>query len=249
MIDEPEKEYFTFVKVERTDKVMMEQIFRLRYQVYCLECNFLKQEDYPDGIETDEYDDQSVHFAAINEDNDIIGTMRLILPGRNIFPVEHHCPNIVIDKTGLPQVSYAEISRLVISKRLRRRKNDQLYYEPQVEDVKVSTAENVQFIRRAKPMAFGLYREAYMESKRLGITHWYSLMEKSLWLLLRIHGFVFEPIGEEVDVYGPVRPYIGKIAQIEQEVYKKFPKFFDYFTKNLDADLMRQINIGPSAAD
>jgi N-acyl amino acid synthase of PEP-CTERM/exosortase system len=242
MIDEPEKEYFTFTKVERSNKALMEQVFRLRYQVYCLECNFLKPEDYPDGIEMDEYDDQSVHFAAMNEDGQVIGTMRLILQGKHIFPVEHHCPGIVIDKTGLPQVSYAEISRLVISKKLRRRKNDELYYEPQIEDVKVTTAENIQFLRRAKPMAFGLYREAYQESKRIGITHWYSLMEKSLWLLLRIHGFVFEPIGEEVDVYGPVRPYIGKITQIEAEVQKKFPKFFEYFMKNLDQEFMPDVS-------
>jgi hypothetical protein len=55
---------------------------------------------------------------------------------------------------------------------------------------------------------------------------------------LRIHGFIFEAIGDEVDVYGPVRPYLGKIEIMEQEVAKRFPKFFNYFTQ--DQEIQQQ---------
>ena len=186
----------------------MQQIFKLRFQVYCRECGFIREEDYPESSEQDEYDPQSIHFAAINSVGDVVGTMRIILPGALPLPIERHCAGIQIKPDPLPGMGYAEVSRLVISKYLRRRRDDGMYYEPQVEDKKVEGA-NADFLRRAKPMAFGLYREMYHESKRRGISYWYALMEKSLWLLLRIHGFRFDCIGDEIDVYGPVRPYLG----------------------------------------
>ena len=230
-----QQEPFIFKKVRLEDKELMEEVFRLRYQVYALECNFIKPEDYPDRKESDHLDSQSVHFVAINKDNDVIGTLRMILLGEHPLPIQEHCPYLEAGK-GLQSGTYAEISRLVISKNLRRRKNDELYYEPQVEDVNGRDAQNREFMRRAKPMAFGIYRELYQESKRRGITQWYSLMEKSLWLLLRLHGFKFEAIGDELDIYGPVRPYIGKIPIIEQEVYYRFQKFYSYFMENLEKE-------------
>src|SRR5689334_23097596 len=118
-----EKEYFLFKKIDPKDQQAMEQIYRLRFEVYCHECGFIEEKDYPDGRETDEYDKQSVHFAAINSFGEIIGTVRLILSTPLVLPIKKYCPDVRLE----PEVSYAEISRLVISKRLRRRANDQLY--------------------------------------------------------------------------------------------------------------------------
>jgi N-acyl amino acid synthase of PEP-CTERM/exosortase system len=231
-------EDFQFKKVEIHDQEMMDQIFRLRFQVYARECGFIKEADYPGQKESDEYDkEQSVHFAALDSAGAVIGTMRLLLPGALPLPIERHCPSLKI--TPDPVNGHAEVSRLVISKQLRRRRDDGLYYEPQVED-KTVTGEHAEFLRRAKPMAFGLYREMYQESKRRGLVYWYALMEKSLWLLLRIHGFRFDCIGEEVDVYGAVCPYLGKLPVIEQEVLRKFPKFFDFFNENLNQKTMAE---------
>jgi N-acyl amino acid synthase of PEP-CTERM/exosortase system len=158
----------------------------------------------------------------------------MILPGKLPLPIQLKCHDVKIDHLTLPQLTFAEVSRLVISKKLRRRKDDAMYYEPQLDDQTGKDASGQEFLRRARPMAFGIYRELYHESKRLGVTHWYSIMEKSLWLLLRLHGFAFEKIGQEIDFYGPVSPYIGKIAQIEKEVEQKFPRFYEYFVNNVD---------------
>ncbi len=221
-----EKEYFKFKKVDFNDKEMMQQLYRLRFDVYCHECNFIKAEDYPQGFESDEYDPQSVHFAAINDFNEVIGTLRIILPRPLPLPIRHHCPNLILEN----EENCIEISRLVISRKLRRRVDDKLYYGPQVED-KIIQQENKEFMRRAKPMAFGLYREMYRECKARGITHWYTLMEKPLRLLLSLHGFKFNCVGDAVDFYGPVYPHLGKTSEIEEEVKKKFPQFFDYFVE------------------
>lgn len=230
-----ELEPFTFAQIDFNDKPMMDRLYRLRYQVYCEECHFIKPQDYPNGKESDEFDPQSRHFAAFDSTGEVIGTVRLILPHPRPLPIQHHCPDLKIgDASKIQKLQFGEISRLIISKCLRRRQNDGMFYEPQVADQHTISLTGHQFLRRAKPMAFGLYRELYKESKRLWITHWYTLMEKSLWLLLRIHGFSFTCIGKEVDVYGSVRPYLGKISQIEEEVEKKFPKFFQFFSSDVD---------------
>lgn len=227
-----EDEVFKFRKIEFSDDAMMDKIYALRFEVYCRECGFIKAEDYPDQRERDEYDAQSIHFAAFNDDDEAVGTMRLIMPGEHPLPILEHCTELDVPREHLELPQAVEISRLVISKRLRRRHDDRMYYGPQTEDT-IVMENNEQFLRRAKPMAFGLYREIYMESKRRGITEWYSLMERPLWFLLRIHGFLFDPIGEEVDVYGPVRPYVGRVNKIEQEVHTRFKKFYNYFVAKM----------------
>lgn len=229
---EIEDEKFKFLKVDFTDEAMMDKIYALRFDVYCRECGFIRAEDYPDGRERDEYDAQSIHFAAFNGDGDAVGTMRLIMPGEHPLPILEHCTQLDVPRERLEVPEAVEISRLVISKRLRRRHDDHMYYGAKTEDEYV-VENNEQFLRRAKPMAFGLYREIYTESKRRGITEWYSLMERPLWFLLRIHGFLFDPIGAEVDVYGPVRPYVGRIDKIEQEVHTRFKKFYNYFVAKM----------------
>lgn len=230
---------FTFKKADPSDKALMDQIFQLRYQVYAHECGFIDPDEYREKREVDKYDAQSTHFVALNQENCAVGTLRLILPGEYPLPVYTHCPQINVDQDSreqLPQIRFSEISRLVITKNLRRRRNDGDYYEPQVEDKKVEADDGREFLRRSRPMAFGLYRELYQESKRLGITHWYSLMEKSLWLLLRIHGFTFECVGDTIDIYGPVNPYIGKVEHIEHNLQKKFPQFYEYLIKDQSSE-------------
>lgn len=229
-MDEP----FVFKKLDSPE--LLEEAFRLRFQVYCKECNFIKESDYPQGYETDEFDAYSIHFGGFDLQGKLIGAVRLILPTCEKFPIEEHCPFMEIDRNLIKRRECAEVSRLTVSKLYRRRVNDGLYYEPKVDDQTVED-KGAFFLRRVRPMAFGLYRAMYQECKRLGINHWFALMEKSLWMLLKIHGFVFKPIGHEVDFYGIVTPYITGIPDLEKTVHEKFPQFFQYFIENLEPEL------------
>lgn len=232
---------FTFRVLDSDDR--LDDIFSLRYQVYCRECRFIREADYPEAKEQDKYDPHSLQFS-VEDHHGLIGAARLILHSPIGFPLEEHCGDVLtIDKDSLPREQVAEISRLVISKdalsrkqlaeisrlviskEYRRRGNDGLYYAPS----ESSADEDSRVSQRVRPMVFGLYREIYQESKRRGIKYWYAVMEPSLWTLLKINGFIFHSIGEEVDYYGPVRPYMGSIDEIERSVQAKFPYFFDVY--------------------
>lgn len=233
-----QSEPFEFRRI--TSPEAMEEVYRLRYQVYCNECRFIDPKDYPDGIETDEYDRHSAHFGAYDGEGRLVGSVRLILSSPRRFPIEEHCPTLDVDPLKVSPRKSAEISRLTISKLYRRRAQDGLYYEPRAEDVAVQD-KGQYFMRRVRPMAFGLYREMYHESKRLGIRYWYALMEKTLRTLLKIHGFVFNPIGREVDFYGLVTPYLADIVELEKNVHEKFPQFYDYFMEHLEPQLQPKL--------
>ena len=72
---------------------LIEESYRLRYQVYCTERHFLEGED---GIETDEYDDHSHHILLVHrESRQAVGSARLIVgsvfrPTRS-FPMQRLC--------------------------------------------------------------------------------------------------------------------------------------------------------------
>ena len=110
--------HFTFTgKMHTTiDPILLLEIFRLRYEVYCLECRFLDPLAYQDGLEIDTYDKRSFHVASQNLEGTIVGSIRLVLArGEQEFPFEKHCPTFD-DFTFPPREQCAEVSRLVVNK-------------------------------------------------------------------------------------------------------------------------------------
>lgn len=196
-------------------------MFRLRYKVYCDEWGFERPEDHPSGIEKDEFDDHSLHFVATNEQ--IIGTVRIILPSDKGFPILHHS-QIDADLSSLDWRKVGEISRLAISKDYRRRTEDRFIYEGNGVEPPPITAENEK--RRRHEIVVGLYKSLYIESKKIGLTHWIGVMARGLCLLLRRMGIAFVPIGPEVDYHGPRTPYLASIDEIEREVARTNPELF-----------------------
>ena len=97
---------------EADSEYELERAFRLRYEVYCEEKKWLKKEDYPDGIENDEYDDKAVHLVAFDEDFRLVGNIRILRQedfGK--LPFEDH-PSLSGRQITFPAL--AELSRFVI---------------------------------------------------------------------------------------------------------------------------------------
>ena len=62
-VDHVNRQIFRSYQGHRPGEVPNE-LFKLRYDVYCVERAFLKADDSYDGLEFDDYDDCSMHFAA-----------------------------------------------------------------------------------------------------------------------------------------------------------------------------------------
>lgn len=207
---------FVFHRIEQEDP-RMEDLFRLRYQVYCTECQFESTDDHPSGLETDDYDAKSVHFcAAIKGTNEIIGTVRIILPSELGFPIERHCV-LNADRPLVDAGHIGEISRLAISKDYRRRAVDQALYAEQEVDMAELQRMHEQRREFESRIVAGLYQCVYHESLIQGLTHWYAVMVRGLYCLLRRWGITWTPIGPAVEYHGLRSPYLATIAENEKQ--------------------------------
>ena len=236
--------YFAFARADGRAEIA--ECYRLRYEVLCLERRLLPPEDYPDPLESDSYDSHSLHFLASDLHGEPAGTARLVLNGPHGLPLVAHCAlesrySFLRDPADALGPRHAEISRLAISRRFRRRQRDGVYGSPPRIKPGHSSAH---YFRGTPPptdipeMVSGLFRLIYQESKRQGITHWVVAMEYSLFVMLKRMGFKFTPIGPESDYYGPVRPYLAEIAAMEYSVSRHKPATWRYVTEGLEPHLL-----------
>ena len=219
--------YFNFQCVDGTPE--LSETFRLRYQVYCLERDFLSAEDYPTGSETDAYDPASEHFSAYDRHKQIAGSVRLVRWSPELgYPYQTHCP--VFSDAWLPPNEQArEISRLVVSKQYRRRQGDNWLGISETDPLELP--EDIAAKRGGHPIiVLGMYREMYRYCKQNGIHYWYAAMERSLARLLGRYGFDFKPIGPQIDYYGPVAIYLANLADLEARVSTESPHLFEWFS-------------------
>lgn len=92
-----------------------QRVMELRYQVYCEECGFLDPASYPERQERDVFDDHAIHLLVSNGADDVMGTMRLVLPSASGLPTQDYF-------THLPAIDWhqvGELSRLIVAPRYR----------------------------------------------------------------------------------------------------------------------------------
>jgi len=217
---------FRFVRADTKD--LKERIYRLRYEVYVEEFGFERPQDHLGGAETDAYEGSSVHFAALDPGGEVVGTIRLILSSEKGFPMED-AVDIRFPGAKPPPGRIAEISRLAVSHRYRRRRVDGLYgVESYLPSSNGGPPERKRLPREYKKrrtpvIVMGLFQIMYHESKRLGLTHWYMITTDKVFRLFKRYGFVFHPVGEPVHYHGLRTPYLGVISEMEQKVMRENP--------------------------
>ena len=231
---------FRFGLVKNQD--VLEDTFRMRHEIYVREFGFEKAEDHPDGFETDEYENDSIHFACINENDSVIGTIRLVLDSDKGFPIEHAVETTFIGEKP-DRSKIGEISRLTVSKDLRRRKEDGMYgvesYLKKKEGGVLpddGTVPDEMQGRKNPIIVLGLYQVMYHESRRLGISHWYMITEKKLFHALKKYGFLFHQIGEPVEYHGERIPYLGIIEEVEKDLFKSNPDMLKIMLTGLEKE-------------
>ncbi len=225
---------FLFRTIPKADPIINE-VYRLRYKVYCEEWGFENPEDHPGGLETDEYDPYSVHLGAFSQENgQLIGTIRLIMNSEHGFPIEKYC-SFSSDISLPDRNKVAEISRLAVSKEFRKRAVDRLLYNDG-QEAQVPREEYREIEEKRKQefhIIMGLYICMYMESKKIGLTHWYAVMAKGLRILLKRMNIQFSPIGPEVEYHGLRVPYLGVIDDIITNVSSSRGEFMEEYREEI----------------
>lgn len=182
----------------------LDELYKIRYQVYCEEYNYLDKKNYVNQKESDIYDNVSVHFVLRDKkNNNIAATVRLILNTELGFPIEKNF-KVDIHVPIKNRNSMAEISRLIVSRKYRKR-----------------------YLLLA--LIKGLY--AYIKFNKL--THIYSVLDDKLYPTLTDIGFPFKEIGSPTTYQGITSPYILDIAEMEHNLHYSNPKLYKYIKQGL----------------
>ena len=206
------------------DPLLLEQSYRLRYQVYCVERQFLPVEDYPDGLERDTFDRDSIHVGAVDTDGKVVGTARLVLPNSAGFPLFRHCSlfphettldeagNLVVEARGCQSAdatpggettrhsASAGCRRQILPPRSRRR--------PTAAD-----AASEPFRTLLQAIIYG--------AKGVGATHMLFATDAAFHRWLVHFGFPLRLAGPEADYYGRVAPHIMSMSELDQVVLSR----------------------------
>ena len=188
---------------------LINEAYRLRHQVYCLERGF--EEPGEAEIESDEFDRHSRHVVVRRRrGGEVVGTLRLVIAsprlGEASLPMHRICESSQL--RGLPTATTAEVSRFAVSK--ERRDNQ-------------SPAAAI--------VRLGLVQGAVRISRDLRLTHWCAMMERSLLRLLRSTAIDFSPLGPMVEYHGLRQPTYADISLVLRRMRQVRPELWDLVTE------------------
>jgi N-acyl amino acid synthase of PEP-CTERM/exosortase system len=207
--------YFDLVRADTPE--LLDEAYRLRYQVYCLEHAFENLAEHSNGRETDVDDDRSVHALLVHRrTGTYAGTVRVILPNchepHRLLPIQRI---LASQQRGvaerLPGPTTAEISRFLVSKEFRRRRGEELYADVGA----LGDAAAIPGERRVAPyITFGLVRGVLEICAEYGMTHICAVMHPALIRILCRFGLAFEAIGDLVNHRGLRQPCVARLEDL-----------------------------------
>lgn len=190
---------------------LQDEVYRIRYEVYCRELAYEEASRFPDQRERDEFDPIARHCLLRHRSSgEYAGCVRLIarhaLDDAVRLPFEKHCwqsldPALMVDLRARGGC-YGEISRLAVPSRFRRRKGEQ---ENPIGTGEESAQEDDQ--RRSPHIALGLYMAATSIGLESGLDGVFAMMEPRLARHLKRFGIQFQQAGGVMEYHGQRAAY------------------------------------------
>jgi N-acyl amino acid synthase of PEP-CTERM/exosortase system len=229
-------ERFTVRHIEREGSLKdLQDSYRLRYEVFCREEHFLAEEDYPDQLEHDGFDELSEHIVVReNESERIVGTVRLVRYSNELgFPTAAHFSDLNTKLAQLPLAKIYEISRLCISPLYRQRlvPKDGLYgVESYLEETSGSSQNGSPNRRKYPIILIYLIKKMYQIAVVSGGEYLIASMEAGLIRYLSMCGVESERLaGDYIEFYGKVMPCIIDIDKVLEKMSQKRPELYEFF--------------------
>lgn len=223
-----------FEMVPALSDELKNEVYKLRYQVFCIENTFENPDHYPDNLEFDEFDKHSVHYLIRHrKSGDYAATVRLILPDAHnpekLFPLEKHCKiNNIAVMQPINRRHLAEISRLCVSKSFKKRKNATHTLASIDSDWQIAFTpkECLTF-----PMiSIALMACCIKASHENDIFYTYGTMEPSWLRFISALSINLIKIGPLVDYHGKRWPTLIKGTEMLDCLAEKNPDMWNFFT-------------------
>jgi N-acyl amino acid synthase of PEP-CTERM/exosortase system len=217
---------------------LLEESYRLRYQVYCLERRFLRAEDYPNKLEVDEFDRHSIHVGAVDMQGKLAGTARVVKVTDAGLPLLRHC-TIYPAEAELFETSrrVVEVSRMAVSRHYSRRRDDGFYGVPEQSGPVLAQRDRGRQRRHGGGLVFlTVLKAAYQAAKRMETAHCLVGIEKSLHRIVVQYGFPCRMIGPESHYFGEVAPYAMDLKDFDNVILSRRFPVLDEFIVGLEPE-------------
>ncbi|MFS4580620.1 PEP-CTERM/exosortase system-associated acyltransferase [Phaeobacter sp. C3_T13_0] len=193
---------------------------RLRYQEYCINRSWEASEEFPDGLERDEYDDRAVHILLKDQRTDLaVGTARILYQsfgarGQQLPSFDRSDKFQTYMRQTWTEGSIIEISRFTLSR-------EHL-------ETDLSRANLAASVFPALALVRGILQAIANDNANTVI----MTVAPSLQRMLARSGFRYHDIGERFDHRGTRAPIYRDISALLAELFDKNTEVWRYVTDN-----------------
>ena len=207
----------------------LEDVYRIRYRVYCEEFKYEPIDAFPLGQEVDAFDDSSIHCLITHKSSGMpAGCVRVVtVDDSTLMPMEKYCAES-FDQALMSRFSenrgvICEFSRLAVDGAFRRRTGEHASRFGELNALDISLRE----ARTFSLISVSAFLSAFAVSDLIGRRHCFAMMEPFLPRMLARSGIVVSKLGFEVDYHGLRAPYfirtedaVGGMLEELQEFYR-----------------------------
>jgi N-acyl amino acid synthase of PEP-CTERM/exosortase system len=225
-----------FQAIPALDEGLRQSAFRIRHAVYCEELQY--EPIRSDGMEADEFDSHSAHCLLRSTTNgELVGCVRLVLTDPDDvqlpLPFERRCATTldrtIVDPQRLNRAKIAEVSRLAVVNRYRRRRGE--------DKVPIGLGENA-FGTPERPrfpyIAAGLYLGMLAQARHHGIETLFMLTERRLAKQLSRLGVRMRTIGGPVEHRGVRYPSMMSVREVIDDLHFFVRPLFAVISKEME---------------
>jgi N-acyl amino acid synthase of PEP-CTERM/exosortase system len=230
--------YFEICPAQTPD--LLERIFRIRYDVYCREFGYETEDACPGGLERDDYDASALHCLILHRETGVgAGCIRLVVPPPAkpdfLMPMERFCGDSLADPVWhparLPRASLAEVSRLAVHTRFRRRLGES------ESPVGVSATDEAKIDeRRTFPLlSLALFYAGAALMDLTGRQHAFVMVEPRLARRMLALGLPFMQVGEPMEYHGQRAAYYVSVQQVVENIPDGLKSLYGFIHDSLKA--------------
>ena len=231
-------DYFD-VRLAHTPELLREA-HRVRYNVYCREFGFEREENCAGGLERDAYDAHAVHCVIVHRGSGTgAGCIRVVLPPESPdfqLPMERFCgfslTDPVLHPARRPRARVAEVSRLAVHTPFRRRAG-----ESQAPIGRLDIEDLPEEEKRTFPLlGLALFCAGTSLMRLSGREDAFVMMERRLARRLTANGFPFSQIGDPVEYHGSRAAYHVSVQRVLDRMPKGIKLLHQYVDQNLERE-------------
>jgi len=201
----------------------------VRYRVYCEEFGFEAADEFPDHMETDEFDAYSLQCLISHKRSGLdAGCVRVVCASESEqLPLEKYClDSVYLEFMGTlneDRDALCEFSRLAVDATFRKRSGEGRTKMGEFDALDCSHQEQ----RTFSLVGIAAFLAAFALAKLSGRTQIFAMMETNLPRLLRQAGILVERSGDTVNYHGERAAYFITVERALQNMRDDLQLLYD----------------------